>query len=247
MRKLYFFLSILLGLSFQSFSQCTPANVSSVGIFPDSATNFAPAFQNTPYSQVITANVPADTAIAPPPIPPVPVAYVKLVSLSGLPDGLSYACVPSNCEFPGGATNCAVIQGTPIDPPGTYTLNIVLEPFVGNPPASAGTYTLDYYKIVVNPPSAIIENGKPVFQVLQNSPNPASNIANISYSIPSAGQVEFRLYNALGKVMQQKQFYSVAGLHQMNVDVSSLAPGIYLYSFVHGGQVQTRRMVVSAK
>lgn len=245
MRNFYLFLGLLFGFTYQSFSQCTPANVSAYGIFPDSATNFAPAFQNTPYSQVITAKVPADTTLVAG-LPPAPIAYVKIVSLTGLPDGLSYACNPSNCQFPGGQTNCAVIQGTPIDTPGTYFLNIVLEPFIGNPAASVGTFPLNYYKIVVNPPAAITENGRPVFQVLQNTPNPSGNNTTIGYSIPSAGQVDFKLYNALGKVIQQRQFNSISGLHQMNLDCSTLTPGIYLYSFTHGGQVQTRRMVVGA-
>lgn len=245
MRKLYICLSLFLGFSVHAFSQCTPANVSTDGIFPDSATNFAPAFQNSPYSQVVTAKIPADTIISPL-LPPVPISYVKLVSLTGLPDGLSYACNPANCQFPGGATNCAVIQGTPVDTPGTYPLTIVLEPFIGNPAASGGQFTLTYYKIVVNPPAAITENGRPVFQVLQNNPNPVSQSTTISYSIPSAGQVDFKLYNALGKVIQHRQFNSISGLHQMNLDCSGFAPGIYLYSFTHGGVVQTRRMVVGS-
>lgn len=246
MRKFYFILSLFIGFSYSSFSQCTPANVSADGIFPDSATNFAPAFQNSPYSQIITAKVPADTTLVPG-LPPAQIAYVKLVSLTGLPDGLSYSCNPANCQFPGGQTNCAVIQGTPVDTPGTYMLNIVLEPYIGNPAAPVGQFPLTYYKIVVNPPAAITENGRPVFQILQNTPNPASQLTTISYSIPSAGQVDFKLYNALGKVLQQRQFNSLSGIHQMNLDCSGLASGIYLYSFTHGGQVQTRRMVVGSR
>lgn len=246
MKKLLLSLCLFLSVSDHVLSQCSPVNVSANGIFPDSATNFMPAYQGSPYSQVITAKVPADTALTSG-LPPAPIAYVKIVSLTGLPDGLSYACNPANCQFPGGQTNCAVIQGTPIDTPGTYFLNIVLEPFIGNPAASVGTFPLNYYKIVVNPPAAITENGRPVFQVLQNTPNPAGQNTSISYSIPSSGQVEFKLYNALGKVVQQRQFNSLSGLHQLSLDCSALTPGIYLYSFSHAGQVQTRRMVLGSR
>jgi hypothetical protein len=242
MKKLLLAITLIFTFGLHASAQvCTPQTVSAPGIFPDSATNFMPAFQGTPYSQLITVRVPADTTIIPG-LPAVPIDKVVLTSLSGLPQGLSYACVPSNCEFPGGQTNCAIITGTTNDPVGDYPLNIVVTPHVGGSPVAPSTLT--YYKIVVNPPASIQETGGRVFSVQQNIPNPAYGKTRIDYLVPVSGEVQFRLINAIGNEVMFKRLNATSGENFIEINADQLAAGIYFYSITQGSRVMTKKLSV---
>ena len=71
-----------------SYSQnCIPdGQYTTNGIHPDSATNFAPAYAGTPYSQLITVIIPQDTTVFP--FPPIPWDSTVMVSMTGLPPDL---------------------------------------------------------------------------------------------------------------------------------------------------------------
>ena len=244
MKRTLLLLSFITLISFGAFAQCTPATVSNAGIYPDSATNFMPAFQATPYSQLITVKVPADTmqgSIA------IPIASIKLNSIVGLPQGLSYTCVPSNCDFPGGATNCAVITGTTNDPVGVYNLTITVEPFIGIPGfvLSNGPTTFSYYKIVVNPANAIQSLNANAFSVSQNMPNPSDNVSDIYYTLTSKADVEIRLMNAIGKEVQRIKTNGNPGTNKYQLNTENLAQGIYFYSLFNGQTTITKRMSVN--
>ena len=45
MKRTLLLLSFITIFSFAASAQCTPAQVSNAGIYPDSATNFMPAYQ----------------------------------------------------------------------------------------------------------------------------------------------------------------------------------------------------------
>lgn len=244
MKKTLLLLSFLSVMSLGAFAQCTPATVSNPGIYPDSATNFMPAYQGQAYNQLITVKVPADTVQSGIPIP---IASIKLNSIVGLPQGLSYSCVPSNCDFPGGATNCAVISGTTNDPVGVYTLAITVEPFIGTPPLviSNGPQTISYYKIVVNPGSSIQSLNPNTFSVSQNTPNPSDNACDIYYTLTGKADVEIRLMNAIGKEVQKIKTNGNPGTNKYTLNTENLAQGIYFYSLYNGQTTVTKRMVVS--
>lgn len=245
MKKLLLSFSIITLFSINAQAQvCTPAVVSNPGIFPDSATNFMPAYQGTPYSQIITAKVPADTAVSGFPIP---IDKIKLVSITGLPQGLTYACVPSNCEFPGGQTNCAVISGTTNDLVGEYPLTIKVEPFLGTPPASVsyGEQTLTYYKIVVNPANATYSLSPSTFSVSQNFPNPSDNLCDVYYSLTHRADVEIKIINAIGKEIQRIKTSGNSGINKITLNTAGMAQGIYFYSVFNGQTTITKRLSVT--
>jgi hypothetical protein len=244
MKKTLLFLSFIAFLSVRAFAQCTPATVSNPGIYPDSATNFMPAYQGQAYNQLITVKVPADTLQSGIPIP---IASIKLNSIVGLPQGLSYSCVPSNCDFPGGATNCAVISGTTNDPVGVYTLTITVEPFIGTPPfvISNGPETISYYKIVVNPANAIESLNANNFSVSQNMPNPSDNTTDIYYTLTSKADIDIRLMNAIGKEVQRIKTNGNPGTNKYTLNTENLPQGIYFYSLFNGQTTVTKRMSVN--
>lgn len=244
MKRTLLLLTFITILSFGAFAQCTPAVVGNAGIYPDSATNFLPAYQGQPYSQLITVKVPADTMQAG---FPVPIDRINLNSIVGLPQGLSYTCVPSNCQFPGGATNCAVISGTTNDPVGVYTLTVTVEPFIGTAPLviSNGPTSFSYYKIVVNPANSTQSLNPNTFSVIQSVPNPADNACEIYYTLTSKSDVEIRLVNAIGKEVQKIRTSGNTGTNKYELNTENLAQGIYFYTISNGQNTITKRMVVN--
>jgi len=244
MKRTLLLLSFFSILTLGAFAQCTPAVVGNAGIYPDSATNFMPAYQGQAYNQLITVKVPADTMQSG---FPVPIDRIELVSIVGLPQGLSYSCVPSNCKFPGGQTNCAVITGTTNDPVGVYTLTVTVEPFIGTSPfvISNGPTTFSYYKIVVNPANSTQSLSANSFSVIQSVPNPADNACDIYYTLTSKADVEIRLMNAIGKEVQKIKTNGNPGTNKYELNTANLPQGIYFYSINNGQSTLTKRLVVN--
>ena len=240
MKKLLLLVSFIAYFTSNINAQCTPDVVSNAGIYPDSATNFMPAFQGAAYSQLITVKVPADTVVFG---FPVPIDKITLNTIVGLPQGLSYSCVPANCEFPGGATNCAVITGTTNDPVGVYPLTITVEPFVAG--ISNGPQTISYYKIVVNPASSTYSLNPNTFSVSQNVPNPSDNRSEIYYTLTSKSDVEIKVLNAIGREVQRIKTNGNAGVNKYELNTESLAQGIYFYTVFNGQTTITKRLVVN--
>lgn len=57
-------------------------------------------------------------------------------------------------------------------------------------------------------------------------PNPVSDLLQISYELPGSGEVQVKLVNALGQVVQETHS-GVAGLQVLKMDVSNCPSGIY--------------------
>jgi hypothetical protein len=81
--------------------------------------------------------------------------------------------------------------------------------------------------------------------LLQNMPNPAGNATIIGYNVPQAGKVTFGLVNMVGQMLNTERHEVVAGYHEIQLDVTSLAAGVYYYFIEFNGQRLTRKMVVS--
>ena len=70
-------------------------------------------------------------------------------------------------------------------------------------------------------------------------PNPFLNNATVYYHLPQDGHVIIALYDQSGKQVQEMENgVSSAGSHQVNIDGSSLLPGIYHYSIRFSGNDQ---------
>lgn len=83
------------------------------------ASNRSPACAGVPYTNVLTMAVPASFT-DPSTGNTVPVKNIKINSITGFPQGITYACNPSNCTVNGGSRGCIKISGT-ANTPGTYT------------------------------------------------------------------------------------------------------------------------------
>ena len=78
----------------------------------------------------------------------------------------------------------------------------------------------------------------------QNIPNPASNSARIDYSVVEAGQVTFTLYSINGQTLLQQTEYATEGNHQLELNTTDLANGMYFYSMDFNGKRIVKKMNV---
>ena len=78
----------------------------------------------------------------------------------------------------------------------------------------------------------------------QNIPNPANNSARIEYSVVEAGQVTFTLYSINGQTLLQQTEYVTEGNHQLELNTTDLANGIYFYSMDFNGKRIVKKMNV---
>ena len=252
MKKLFTLIIIMAaGWQIASAQACVPnPSFTGIGIDPDSATNFAPAYANSPYSQLVTIRVPQDTQALPPPIPPLSWDSTVMVSMTGLPPGFTYNCWnagpgnQSRCSWRGNTAGCALITGNPtINDTGTYNLTINTQNYVGGS-SSPINYVITYYKIVVNAPSSVAESNGVSFEVLQNYPNPFSDKSEISFNTATAGNAEVKIFNMVGTEITRFHIKAKHGMNKFTVDSKSFTSGVYMYSITSGEKTITKRMVI---
>lgn len=220
------------------------------GPTPSSQTGLPSATLNAAYSQNITFVVPADTTITLPLVGAVTVTvnYWEITGATGLPTGLSEACNVSPCTWVGGTNGCINISGTPTVA-GSYTAQITGNLNVNLPPPVGGSQNVPTpmpYTMSVDDPNSIgdVLNVN-AFGISQNVPNPSNGATTIKFSSPKPAEVSFTLVNQFGQVVMVKNIRTTSGINELNVDVSSLANGVYFYSMNNGDAVtSTRKMVV---
>ena len=76
----------------------------------------------------------------------------------------------------------------------------------------------------------------------QNIPNPANNNTIIKYSVPQDGEVNFKIYSVSGQILYNNVENVQSGDHQIEINTTGFAAGIYFYTMEFEGQRITRRM-----
>ncbi|MDX1651789.1 MAG: T9SS type A sorting domain-containing protein [Brumimicrobium sp.] len=77
-------------------------------------------------------------------------------------------------------------------------------------------------------------------------PNPAQNVANVSFELENASDVSFTLTDMSGKVVYSENASNVAaGKHTLTVPTSALSNGVYFYNFKAGNAVTTQKLVIN--
>jgi hypothetical protein len=83
------------------------------------------------------------------------------------------------------------------------------------------------------------------FALEQNYPNPFNPTTTIRYALPEAAQVSLVLYNALGQeVLTLNQGSRDAGFHELRLDGSPLASGVYVYRLEAGRFADQKKLVL---
>ncbi|MCX6162210.1 MAG: YCF48-related protein [Ignavibacteriae bacterium] len=83
------------------------------------------------------------------------------------------------------------------------------------------------------------------FMLSQNYPNPFNPTTNISYSISSPGVVSIKIYNMLGKEINEiVNEFNAAGNYSIKFDGSDLPSGLYFYKMSVNNFTETRKMIL---
>jgi acyl-CoA thioesterase-1 len=91
-----------------------------------------------------------------------------------------------------------------------------------------------------------IEDRLLVIGLNQNYPNPVIDRTSIGFSLSQAGRVLIKLYNINGKFIKTLyDSYQNAGYRVISVPLNELDPGIYIYSMQVGGQLLSKKMIVT--
>lgn len=243
MKKLLLFVAATFVVGISAQAQCTPdPQYTESGIYPDSATNFAPACVGEPYTQLITNVVPADTTIDVFGFPAtIPIDSITVNDVTGLPPGMTFSCNPASCSYPGGTTGCAVIQGT-CNTPGEYVLTIELSAYVGGAGAGgAQNFTLSYYKIVVSPApcntNSVLENTANLFSV---HPNPTSDKFTVTGLAAGVEVASIEVFNMEGKMVKALAWN---GASSMDISTVGLNTGMYFVNIKHNQGTEVIKLI----
>jgi hypothetical protein len=90
----------------------------------------------------------------------------------------------------------------------------------------------------------ILDRTNVSFTMEQNIPNPAKRNTTINYSIPQDGEIVFHVYSISGQLLYTKQEDVSFGSHQIELNLSDYAAGIYFYSMEYKGQRLVKRMSI---
>lgn len=83
------------------------------------------------------------------------------------------------------------------------------------------------------------------FSLSQNYPNPFNPTTDIKVSLRQAGMMSLKVYNVLGQLVKVvEEGYKPAGSYIYNVDMSSLASGVYFYTLREGTNAITKKMLL---
>lgn len=230
-----------------SYGQCTPDTIyqdSIWGIWPNTTDNFAPGDIGVSYEQVINFKVPTDAGDLDSNYAGITLTNVALISVNGIPDGLSFACDITNCTWPGGAQGCASITGTPTTN-GTYPLELEIVGCVFGG-AICDTTVFNDYVIQIGPVGietySIQTN---TFKLNQNYPNPSNELTNIDFITGESTKIDFMITNLIGDVVSIKSINSNRGVNSIVIDTKKYSDGVYLYSITDGVSKQTKRLIVN--
>lgn len=82
------------------------------------------------------------------------------------------------------------------------------------------------------------------FRVSQNFPNPFNPSTSIMIDLPKSGDIELKIFNALGNVVYAKNYGDrTAGSFVINFNASHLSSGVYYYSITSGEYRLTKSML----
>lgn len=83
------------------------------------------------------------------------------------------------------------------------------------------------------------------FSLSQNYPNPFNPSTSIKFTVPTDGNVSFRVYDITGKqVSNYFNGYLKAGIYTMHFDGSTLTSGVYLYKLTTKDFSDVKRMIL---
>ncbi len=82
------------------------------------------------------------------------------------------------------------------------------------------------------------------FKLYQNYPNPFNPVTNIKFDLPEASEVNFKVYDLLGRLVYELNEYKSAGTYDVQFDGSNLSSGIYYYRIETENSSESKKMIL---
>lgn len=82
------------------------------------------------------------------------------------------------------------------------------------------------------------------FVLHQNYPNPFNPVTKIRFNIPKSGNINFMIYDILGKIIYSLSGNKTAGTYEITFDGKDIASGIYYYAVETNGSRDVKKMVL---
>lgn len=170
-----------------------------------------------------------------------PLDSIIVSNVEGLPQGISYACIPSNCHYVKNTIGCAAIYGTPTaaNAPGDYDLKIKGSAFINgsslplplefpNAALAPGKYTITLNALPTDPCIYTTNTNDLQEQLaVRMLPNPASANAAMDIQSGISGEFELQVISLYGQVMSTRTVSIFRGENRLPLDVSALPNGLY--------------------
>lgn len=226
------------------YSQCTPNPISILlgvpGIWPNAMQGDLNGTENVAYSQVFTVIPPTDTTVNLDTIGMgtinVPINHVSVTSISGLPNGLSYTCDNTNCQWALGTNGCFIIDGTPTEV-GTFTVTVTLTTNIEVPVFGGFDlpgYDIEYTLIIAATPVGIDYTSNNELSIEKIVPNPFNDRAIVQFTSNGNEAIILNLYNAIGTLVESECKTPQKGQNEWVIDGNRLKPGTYLATISNG-------------
>jgi hypothetical protein len=225
--------------------QCTPDTINCVDtllpgeICPDT---LPPGEVGVEYNQTVTVWPPSHFDFGEGVIT---IVKIHIISVDSLPEGLEYEANAQDM-YPDTAY-CVHISGTPADS-GLFTLVITVQPYIdffGNTVAAPVQVDDSSVSIRIYPSSStsnIRNTGSEEFYII-NEPNPFTVKTRIGCVTGSPAEVEFYVFDILGKLIYSEKMKARRGENYFNFTGENLARGIYIYSVINNGTSYSRRVL----
>ena len=78
----------------------------------------------------------------------------------------------------------------------------------------------------------------------QNIPNPAQSIVTIPYTLPTNGEVVFKLMTVTGQLLFENTMQAHSGDNIFDLNIKNLSSGIYFYSMEYNGNKMVKKMTI---
>jgi hypothetical protein len=79
----------------------------------------------------------------------------------------------------------------------------------------------------------------------QNYPNPFNPSTTIKFSLPEASNVDLKVYDALGNIVENLADGSYsAGVYEVNFNAQNISSGVYFYRLRTNNFLQTRKLML---
>ena len=243
MKRLFYSVLALVsfGFSIDSNAQCTPdPSYTDIVTHPPGSTVSAdtvwlPMVTGPGYSSTFYLNIPSTITASG---VTGSVTTFKLVSLTGLPEGLDKQCsAGSNCEYAGGETGCIEIYGDPTNAVvngATYILDIqfgadvILNGFattLNNAAINQIIGTTYVFAIKTGGTVGVSELG--FSSDLTLSPNPSQGNSTLSFEANNASDLTVSILDAQGRMVNMFNTNTVEGKNNIDINTNGYASGIY--------------------